>query len=235
MKLNADIGELTGSDIELMPYLSMGNIACGFHASTPRHMRETVRLTQANGVSIGAHPSYPDRENFGRVSMSVTTDEVYDLIFGQVHLLTRIAASEGTKVDYLKPHGALYHDMMNDPDIYSAIVRIAAHFHLELMTPALPDLKTYLEIALVREVTIIREAFADRAYTKDGQLVPRSKANSLFTETDQIINQASELISSNSLICETGERIELQADTICLHGDNPASVVAASPIHQLLH
>ncbi len=235
MKLNADIGELTGNDLELVPHLDMANIACGFHSSTPHHMRETVKLSQANELSIGAHPSYPDRENFGRISMTLTTNEIYDLIFGQVELLIRIAFSEGSKVSYIKPHGALYHDMMDYPDIYSAIVRIASHFHLDLMIPARPDLTCHLETALVREVTIIREVFADRCYTKDGLLIPRSQANSLFTETNKIIAQASELITSNNVISESGERISLQADTICLHGDNPAAVLAVSSIHQLLH
>lgn len=235
MKLNADIGELTGNDSALVPYLDKANISCGFHASLPRHIRETVKLTHAHGVSIGAHPSYPDRDNFGRVSMDLTSDEIYDLIFGQVHLLMRIAAGEGAKVDYIKPHGALYHDMMGNVEIYSAIVRIAAYFHLDLMIPARPNIKKHLKVALVREVSVIREAFADRSYTKKGLLTPRSQENSLFIEPSEIITQATNLISSGRTPCETGKMIKIQADSLCLHGDNPASVEAARAINQLLH
>ena len=215
MEINADIGEMTGEDQEIMPHISIGNIACGYHASDPEHMLETVKLAISHGVKISAHPSYHDLENFGRVSVPHSSEEIIELLEAQVGLLEKICIANGTPLYAIKPHGALYHDMMQQEKVRNAICSIAMKYQLPLIVQAMPINTTEIEWS----VPIISEVFADRAYDSEGLLIPRSTPGSLHLDEEIIVQQAKHLINTNS------------ADTLCFHGDNPASVAALKSLH----
>lgn len=210
MMINADIGEMTGADEEIMPCISVGNIACGYHVSNPEHMAETVRLALTYGVKISAHPSYFDRENFGRISVPHTRDEIVELVEAQVSLLGRICEEEGASLFAIKPHGALYHDMMEQRHVREAIVSVAKKYQLHLIVQAMPRERDQI----TWEIPVLTEVFADRAYLPDGRLKPRSEEGSLYLDESVILRQAREFLENSS------------ADTLCFHGDNPASVAA---------
>ena len=210
MEINADIGEMTGADGEIMPHISVGNIACGYHASNPAHMVETVKLAISCGVKISAHPGYDDRENFGRVSVPHSGEEIVRLVEDQVGSLSEICAEQGTTLFAIKPHGALYHDMMQSGIVREAMVNVAEKYEVPLIVPFVPRGKGSVEWG----VPVLEEVFADRAYGDDGLLVARSVPGSLYVDEAVILAQARELIRDSS------------ADTLCFHGDNPASVAA---------
>ena len=167
MKLNCDLGELQhDNDAQIMPYIDQANIACGFHASDPLTMQKTVQLAVKYNVSIGAHPSYPDKENFGRISMPFEAAELLAIIHYQVGALASICHSEKTQLRYVKPHGALYNDMMADINIFITVCQAISLIQpsLPLMMQALPETKEYQKIAQNWQIKLIFEAFADRAY-----------------------------------------------------------------------
>jgi len=210
MEINADIGEMTGADVEIMPHISIGNIACGYHVSNPDHMAETVRLAISHGVKISAHPSYFDLENFGRISVTHTAEEIVELMEAQVSLLEKICIEYGASLFAIKPHGALYHDMMQQQTVREAIVSVARKYDLPLIVQAMPANTGEIHWG----VAVVTEAFADRAYGSDGMLKPRSEPGSLHLDKAVILRQAKQLIHDRS------------AETLCFHGDNPASVAA---------
>jgi len=209
MLINADIGEMTGNDADIMQLIELGNIACGSHASNPEHMAETVQLAISHGVKISAHPGYADRENFGRLSHTHTYGEILELVETQVQLLKDICAQQGTSLYAIKPHGALYHDMMAVSHVRDAIESIAQKYNLPLIVPA---------VEAEWSVPVLKEVFADRAYDPDGTLIPRSVAGSLYLDEKFIIAQARQFD-------------ENEADTLCFHGDNPASVSALHTLY----
>jgi UPF0271 protein len=210
MEINADIGEMTGADVEIMPHISIGNIACGYHVSNPDHMAETVRLAISHGVKLSAHPSYFDLENFGRVSVPHSSEEIVDLLETQVSLLGNICFDQGASLFAIKPHGALYHDMMQQRVVREAIISVASKYQLPLIVQAMPQNTGEIHWG----VPVITESFADRAYGSDGMLILRSEPGSLHLDKALILRQARQLINDHS------------ADTLCFHGDNPASVAA---------
>jgi UPF0271 protein len=210
MEVNADIGEMTGADGEIMPHISIGNIACGYHASNPEHMAETVRLAVSHGVKISAHPSYFDLENFGRVSVPHSAEEIVELVENQVSLLERICGDQGVSLFAIKPHGALYHDMMKNEIVRDAITSVAKKHQLPLIVQAIPSGISQIQWG----VPVLAEVFADRAYDAEGMMKPRSEPGSLHLDEAIILQQAREMLRESS------------ADTLCFHGDNPASVAA---------
>lgn len=218
MEINADIGEMTGSDGEVMPYISMGNIACGGHASDVEHMGETVRLAVEHGVRVCAHPGYRDRENFGRVSVLCSREEIMELMGEQVGLLKGICEAEGVGLCAVKPHGALYHDMMKGGMVRDTIVDVVRGFGVPLVVQA--------GVQVDWEVEVMKEVFADRGYCVDGSLMARSEEGSLHIEPEVILGQARGLMECGEVVCGDGSVIRLEADTLCFHGDNVASVEA---------
>lgn len=178
--LNADMGEsygpwVMGLDHEVMPHVDLANVACGFHASDPDVIRMTVRLARRHGVTVGAHPAYPDMVGFGRRSMACSAEEVENLVLYQVGALAGVCRAEGLEVGYVKPHGALYNDMMRDPETLEAVMRalVAYDARLPLMVMATRDPSATRELAARHGVTLWFEAFADRAYDAEGRLVSR--------------------------------------------------------------
>lgn len=242
LKLNADMGEsfgpwVMGLDHEVMPHVDLANIACGFHASDPDVMRKTVRLAKTHGVGIGAHPAYPDLVGFGRRSMSCSADEIENLVLYQLGALESICRAEGTHLVYVKPHGALYNDMARDAERFAAVARAIRSFNaaLPLMTLAMRDTAHLRAQAEEHGITLWFEAFADRAYDPEGCLVPRSQPGAVHHDPGTIIEQARRIATRQPLTASDGSQLVLEADTLCVHGDNEESIAAVRRIREMMN
>lgn len=238
--LNCDMGESFGSwkmgaDEEVMPYVDMANIACGFHASDPNVMHETITLANMNDVEIGAHPGYPDIQGFGRRSLSMTGDEITNMVVYQVGALQALCRAQHADIGYIKPHGALYNDMMKNDGIFRAVVKAAALFKVPLMILASQENEKYLEIADDFDVPLLFEAFADRLYQDDGMLTPRTQPNAVLKTEHAILEQVRMLGESGRVKTASGNYILLESDTICVHGDNEESIALIKKIRQSLY
>ena len=230
MDLNADVGEGM-DDATVLPYVTSANVACGMHAGDPTVMDETVKLALSRGIRVGAHPGYPDRANFGRVTVEMAADEIENLVVYQVAALEGFVRSRGARLTHVKPHGALYHDGGEFPDVARAIAEGVRRVgtHLVLVGAA-----GSMVIGAGREagLTVAEEAFADRRYRADGTLVPRGEPGALVTDPDEAAEQAVRLAQDRMVIANDGSRIEVRADTICLHGDTPGAAQIARRIHE---
>ena len=216
MQINCDLGEGIGNDAELMPYIDEANIACGFHAGDAFTMRETVALCIRHGVKIGAHPSYLDRENFGRKEVELSSDEIYLLVKKQVETLKKITDQAGAKLNHVKPHGALYNTSAKNEAVAKAIAKAVKDVDPSLI---LFGLKNSHSIAAAKNIGLktAEEAFADRRYESDGSLTPRSQPDACFTEIRDVLDQVK----------------KIKADTWCIHGDGPHAVDFAKALHEL--
>ena len=235
--LNCDMGESFGAwkmgmDEEVMPHIDCASIACGFHAGDPGVMRHTVELAVQHGVRIGAHPAYPDLAGFGRRSMNCTAREIEDLLHYQIGALDGICRAQGTGVSYVKPHGALYNDMMRDPDLLHAVMRAVAAYdaELQLVLLARRDNSTAQTMAGQYGLGLLFEAFADRAYDTEGHLVSRNLPGAVHLEHETVVAQALDIAAGRPLTATDGSPLLLQADTLCVHGDNPAALAAIRQI-----
>lgn len=240
MTLNGDVGESYGTwslgcDEQLIPLLDMANIACGFHASDPETMSNTVRLCRQHNVSIGAHPGYDDKIGFGRRSIDMSASAITASIMYQVGALQGICQLYSCQVDYIKPHGAMYHDMMASKSVMSAIFKAAAILNLPVMLFA--NNQTELSIHLAKEmgVAVIFEAFADRRYTESGALAPREQTGAVFHKEEDILKQARSIIQNQVVFSATSKALPLNASTLCVHGDNAASIAVATSIRMLIN
>ena len=191
MLLNCDLGESYGSwtmglDEEVMTHIDQANVACGFHGGDPLTMRKTLRLAAEHGVKVGAHPAYPDLVGFGRRPMNLTADEIVANMHYQVAALEGMAASQGLHVEYVKPHGALYNDMMANDHVRAAIMESVASYHrpIALMLQATPDADTHREEAAAHGISLLFEAFADRCYDDDGRLLSRRKPGAVHGQRE---------------------------------------------------
>ncbi|MDR6713156.1 UPF0271 protein [Pseudomonas hunanensis] len=237
--LNCDMGESFGSwrmglDAEVMPYIDCANIACGYHAGDPSIMRRTVALALQHGVTIGAHPAYPDLVGFGRRSMACSSDEIRDLLHYQIGALDGICKVQGSRVAYVKPHGALYNDMMADPLKLRAVLEAVAAYDpgLPLMLMATADDSAAQALGDEIGVTLWFEAFADRGYTASGHLMSRRLPGAVHHEPALVIDQALRLARGEALLADDGSSVQLAASTLCVHGDNDSSVAAVRQIRQ---
>lgn len=240
--LNCDMGESFGSwtmglDAEVMPFIDCANIACGFHAGDPGIMRKTVALALKHDVQIGAHPAYQDLAGFGRRSMAYTAAELQDLLHYQLGALDGICHAQGTRIRYVKPHGAMYNDMMACPEQLRAVVHAVATYdaRLPLMLMATRDNREAQAIGDEYGVTLWFEAFADRAYDNAGRLVSRQLPGAVHHDADTIVRQALTLAAGQSLIASDGSALYLHANTLCVHGDNASSVAAVQRIRNALN
>lgn len=240
--LNCDIGESFGSwtmglDAEVMPFIDCANIACGFHAGDPSIMRNTVELALAHNVKVGAHPAYQDLAGFGRRSMAYSAQELQDLLHYQIGALDGICRAQGTRVSYVKPHGAMYNDMMANPAQLRAVVQAVAAYdgNLPLMLMATRDNSAAQAIGDEFGVTLWFEAFADRAYDSAGRLVSRQLPGAVHHDPDVIVQQALILAAGQPLQSNDGSALHLQANTLCVHGDNASSVNAVQRIREALN
>jgi 5-oxoprolinase (ATP-hydrolysing) subunit A len=239
--LNCDMGESFGAwtmgmDEAVMPHVDCANIACGFHASDPGIMRRTVALAAQHGVRIGAHPSYPDLAGFGRRSMNCSAQEVEDLLLYQLGALQAMCRAEGTALSYVKPHGALYNDMMRQSELLRAVMRALKAFDakLPLMLLARRDNREAEALAAEQGISLWFEAFADRGYDAEGYLLPRSQPGAVHHDAERILAQALGFARGEPLTASDGSALQLQADSLCVHGDNAESVAVVARIRAAL-
>lgn len=240
MKLNCDLGESFGAwqmglDAQVMPLIDQANIACGFHAGDPTVLFNTLTLAKTNQVDIGAHPSYDDKQGFGRRSVKMAAAELKHLLWYQIAAVDGVATSLGLELTYVKPHGALYNDMMAQPELLEHLMRAVAEYHkpLKLMLLATRMAEQHKALAQQFKLELLFEAFADRRYKSDGSLTPRSQAGSVL-DHQAALAQVHQLLTSGTVKSDTGDTVAIQADTLCVHGDNPAAVTLVQSIRQLL-
>lgn len=221
--LNCDVGEGVGNERHLFPHISSCNIACGGHAGNRDTMKEIVTLAGKSGVRAGAHPSYPDRENFGRKHMDLTVGELEETLGEQLRLMDEVAATAGVPLHHIKAHGALYNDLAANPALAREYLRILSPYRKSrvLFLPAGTEL---LHLASSRGYTVWAEAFADRAYNADGSLVARSEPGAVLTEAPRVFRQVRDLVVTGRATTPEGGEILLSPDTICIHGDTPGAL-----------
>lgn len=231
--LNADIGEGFDGDEELLGIVTSCSIACGGHAGDNVTMTETVRLALSNGVAIGAHPGYPDRENFGRTSGYLAGNELFESLTAQVATLAEICAPLGAILSHVKPHGALYNDAVDDRELADIVARVTAEAPgaLALMGMAGSAMQS---AARQYDIAFIAEGFADRAYAVDGTLLPRSEPGAVHTDVSVTATQAAHIVEQNKVISCDGSLIKVVAETLCIHGDTPGAAQAARAIRNIL-
>ena len=240
MKLNCDLGESFGSwtmglDEQVMPHIDQANIACGFHAGDPLVMQKTLELAKAHDVTIGAHPGYPDLVGFGRRSMNCSTEEIIALVTYQVAAIDGVAKSLGLELNYVKPHGALYNDMMVKVAVREAILRALSNYHkpLKLMLQATPHIDQHRTEAKAFGIEVLSEAFADRCYADDGTLLARSKVGAVHNK-EKMLAQDKQLKEQGCVTTISGHTLVLSADSLCVHGDNIEGVQAIEAIRELI-
>ena len=240
MKLNCDLGESFGVytmpvDEDVMPHLDLANIACGFHGGDPLHIQRAIQLAVKHNVTIGAHPSYPDRQGFGRRHMTLTADELIALLHYQVGMLRSMCEFAGTSCEYVKPHGAWYHDIVQNSDVRHATFKAMQLMSLDcpIMLPAMCDSLLLVKDAEQYGLTIWFEVFADRAYLDDGSLAPRTQPGAVLNEKAALA-QATQLVQHQAVTTITGQTLSLHADTLCVHSDTPAAVKLVQAIAKLI-
>ncbi len=241
IKLNCDMGESfgvwkMGLDEEIMPLIDMSNIACGFHASDPITMDRTVKLAVQNSVCIGAHPGYPDLVGFGRRDMKCSSKEIEKFVLYQIGALHAICKSNSTKIDYVKPHGALYNTMMRDIEVFKAIVKAIAKYdkNLKLMILSSSKNDKLKNIAADLSIELLFEVFADRSYMDDGSLMPRSMPNAVLSSSDEVLKRLDYLIKKGVIKAHTGKELELGVDCMCVHGDNAHALAIVKAMRDYL-
>ncbi|EPC3469803.1 5-oxoprolinase subunit PxpA [Enterobacter asburiae] len=216
--LNADLGEGSRADAELMTLVTSVNIACGFHAGDAQTMLESVRNAIKNGVAIGAHPSFPDRENFGRTAMDLPPATVYAQVLYQIGALEAMVRAQNGVMRHVKPHGMLYNQAAKDADLADAIARAVRDCSPQLILVGLAG-SELIRAGQRLGLTTRQEVFADRGYLPDGSLVPRTQAGALITDEGKALAQTLEMVRAGRVIAVDGTAANVQADTVCLHGD----------------
>ncbi len=244
MKLNCDMGEgfgrySFGVDKTIMPHIHMANIACGFHAGDAAIMRQTVKMAMEHGVEVGAHPSYPDLQGFGRRKMDISLDEITQLILYQAGALAAFCHAEGGELGYIKPHGALYNAMMAKEEILSAVMRALAEYNrgtapaVRLMLQATGNWQQHQELADRYGIRLYLEAFADRSYEEDGSLRNRKYDDALLDKA-AVLERVHSLVEQKTITAITGKELAFPVDSLCVHGDSPAGVEQIAKIRALL-
>lgn len=234
LDLNSDLGESfgdwrMGDDEAMLQVVTSANVACGFHAGDASTARRTVRLAAQHGVAVGAHVGYRDLAGFGRRFMDVDARTLTDETIYQIGALRALAAAEGVAVSYVKPHGALYNRIVHDEVQATAVLDgiVAAGDDLAVM--GLPGSRV-LQLAAERGLRVLREAFADRAYRADGTLVPRTEPGAVLHDAEAIAARVVALATTGAVTALTGERVAIDADSVCVHGDTPGAVVIARAV-----
>ena len=253
MKLNCDLGEtfskpeyaekygvlntrMKSNDADIMPFIDMANIACGFHAGDALMMATTVALAKKHHVAVGAHPSYQDLAGFGRRSMVYQPAELMAIIHYQIGALAAITKSQNMSLSYVKPHGALYNDMMKDLAIFDTVCQAISGYDqtLRLLIQAFPNVQPYEKIAAQYGIHLLFEAFADRNYQANGLLVPRSEKNAVIKDVNAIVARCQHLLTNKQILSENDTPLTMQVDTLCVHGDHPKALEIVTALRQLL-
>jgi 5-oxoprolinase (ATP-hydrolysing) subunit A len=236
--LNCDMGEFAtavadGTQEQLMRSLTSVNIACGGHAGDAQTMRATIEQALRCGVAIGAHPGYADRENFGRVELRRSAEEVAESVYEQVRALASIAEECGARVGHVKPHGALYNQAARDPQLAGAIARGVARWNRRVVMVGLAG-SLMLEVFREAGFLVAAEAFADRRYESDGSLRSRKFADALIREPEEAARQVLRIVEQQSVVAGDGTEVRVVAQTICIHGDTPRAAEIAARVAQAL-
>lgn len=236
--LNSDVGESFGTyklglDEEVLKYVSSANIACGWHAGDPMVMRKTVEFALKNGVGAGAHPGFPDLLGFGRRNMVVSPDEAKQYTIYQIGALYGFVKALGGSMQHVKPHGAFYNMAAKDGKLAKAIIEGIWEVDKNLIVLGLAG-SEMVKAAKERGLKVANEVFADRAYNPDGTLVPRSLPGSMIHDKDLAIKRVVRMVTEGKVTAITGEDIDIQADSICVHGDNPEAVGFVKSIREAL-
>jgi len=218
--LNADIGEGCPGESELLPLVTSVNIACGFHAGDASIMLTSVQQAIKAGVAIGAHPSFPDRENFGRTAMQLPVETVYAQMIYQIGALKAMVESEGGRLSHVKPHGMLYNQSASDAQLAEAISLAVKAVDPGLILVGLAGSES-VRIARQLGLSVREEVFADRGYQADGSLIPRSQPGALIASEEQAITQTLDMVQRGKVRSQSGEWVSVRAETVCLHGDGP--------------
>lgn len=231
--LNCDMGEGMGNDEAIMPFITSANIACGFHAGNGNIIRHTLSLALQHGVHIGAHPSFRDKENFGRKEMHPGHDKLYAIVLEQLIKIDLIAKEKGATLHHVKPHGALYNMAARDAEMASTIADAVKDFNEELILYGLSN-SFLISEAKALGLKTASEVFADRTYQNDGSLTPRSQPNALIEDDEQCMRQVLQMIQQGTVTTTSGSVLPIVADTICIHGDGKHAVRFAKKIHEAL-
>lgn len=238
LKLNCDVGE-GHDDIDalVMPHIDMANIACGGHAGDDETMLRTVALCKKHQVAVGAHPSYPDRENFGRISIELPAEALFQSLVVQIKRLQNHCRSLKARIAYVKPHGALYNDLLQRTDLFEVMARAIKSIvpNVPMMILATSNNTSFLQQGHTTGVGLLFEAFADRAYTDTGELVSRQYSHAVLNKTPSIVEQVTMIAQHQQVISDNGRAIPIQADSICVHSDTPNAVLAVLAIKEFLH
>ena len=240
IRLNCDLGESFGSwkmglDEAVMPHIDQANIACGFHAGDPLVMQKTLELAKRNAVTIGAHPGYPDLVGFGRRSIKASSAELKAMLLYQISAMDGMAASAGLTLEYVKPHGAMYNDMMANAEIRQTIMDAIASYHrpLVLMLQSTPEAELHEKEAKEAGINLWFEIFADRCYADDGKLLSRTIEGAVHSK-EKMLAQVKQLQEEGTITTINGKTLNLRADTLCVHGDNMDGVNAIQQIRELI-
>ena len=239
--LNSDVGESFGNyklglDEEVIPLISSANIACGFHAGDPTVMRHTIAIAKKNGVAIGAHPGFPDLIGFGRRNLDASLEEIRDYVTYQIGALQAFTAAAGMTLQHVKPHGALYNMAVKDPTIWDAVAEAIAAVNARLILYVLAgmDRENLKAIGAKHGLRIAYEFFGDRAYNPDGSLVSRKEPGAVIHDGDIVAEKIVKMVKEGRVVCIDGTEIDMTADTICVHGDNPAALSLVQKIRATL-
>ncbi|BDI23775.1 5-oxoprolinase subunit PxpA [Herbiconiux sp. L3-i23] len=229
--LNCDLGEEVGDDAALFAVVTSANVACGFHAGDAETMRRSCELAARHGVVVGAHPSYRDREGFGRREVEIDAASLTDEVVEQTTALRSAAHGTDVEVRYLKPHGALYNRIVHDERQATAVARAAAQLGLPLLGLA----GSAIEAAAAHtDVPFFREAFADRGYLPSGALAPRGTPGSLLTDPDVVAARVVRMVTDGTVLAVDGSTIRVEVDSVCLHGDTPSAAAMAESVRRAL-
>lgn len=226
--LNCDLAESyglfkIGNDKEVLKHITSANIACGYHGGDHNVMMETVKMAKAYGVKIGAHPGFPDLHGFGRREMKVSNEEIYNMTVYQIGALVAIAKACGTKVNHVKPHGALYNMASKNEGIAEAIAKAVADVDPSLVLFGLAG-SSLVKAGMERGLSVAQEVFADRTYQPDGSLTPRSQSYAMIHDSELAISRVVRMVREGKVEAVDGTDIDIKADTVCIHGDEPQAL-----------
>ena len=231
--INCDMGEGMLNDALLMPFISSANISCGYHAGNEDIIKRTIELALENNVAIGAHPSYNDRENFGRLSQSIALVELAELIGDQINLFEKITNQMGCKIHHVKLHGALYNDCAKDALSSKIVAQTIQAIDPSIMLYGLSGSHSIKEAKTIG-LRSVQEVFADRTYQSDGQLTPRYLDHALITDPNESAQQVLSMVLDQEIKSYDGKMIAVNAETICIHGDHPGAVEIAKHLFNTL-
>ena len=236
LNLNSDLGESFGAwtmdgDAAMLTIVNSANVACGFHAGDPLVMSKTVALAKANGVSVGAHPGFPDLQGFGRRRMDIPLPELEAMLIYQIGALDACARAQGLRVTHVKPHGALSNIACAERKVADAVAR-AVHRLDPALTLLAPAASQLVYAGRDQGLPVVEEIFADRAYLDDGNLVPRSQPGAMIHGAQASLEHVMRMVEESALISITGKRIPVNPQSICVHGDNADAVATAQAIRE---